>query len=172
MPMSMAELKEADRIDAWSRRQSLAHRKECRDKGCAGKTHIWWITRHPKTRPEVANETAIKFVISQQACEILEMRLVAGDLRWLPGERAAYDQRGKTERETLLQRVSERVEERLPLRVGRTPRRKNKEATPEITRTLDEKFPLPDKPPATGRRYPEPETALDWVDSLTSRRSY
>lgn len=160
MVMGSKELKLAEQIDAWAREQARVHRRECRNSGCCGRTLVWWVTRHPDTSPRVANPTAVAFVVSQEVCTLLEMRLVEGQLPWLPGEAEVYADRAKA-RQELPKPVGRRVGETLPPRVGRSPRRKNPEPVKEVP--VNREVPR--------RENPSGET-LDWVDSLTSRRSY
>lgn len=170
--MTAKDIASTRRIEDWANEQVKLHRRECKESGCSGRSKIWWITRHPKTHPDIANKTAIDYVLSRQCCEILELSLVkrrqvgGAVLDWLPGELELNRSRTVEEKAQLLGRafLPSELPESTSVEVTsfRSPEREFLEVpAKKKPRTIQDNYPLQDKPRS------EP---LDWVDSLTRRR--
>lgn len=187
--MNSKDIESTRRIEDWSNEQIKLHRRECKDSGCCGRSKLWWITRHPKTHPDVANKTAVDFVLSRQCCEILELRLVKrrparpGEpaLTWLAGELELNRSRTIEEKAQLLGR------DFLPLVTSESTsvevtgftdsERKFLEVSPESPYSEQDSVESLKRRLAVLKKsgkYVEPKTAqqepVDWVDALTRRR--
>lgn len=160
--LSAHQIRQARQIEEWAHEQVTRHKRECRNAPeCAGKSKVWWITRHPQTPDEIANKTAVGYVVSRQACELLEESLVRGVLAWLPGERAAYRRRSQEDRYRLLGRP---VFQEVP------------EETTEVKKVSVRNFSDPEdsflevpRPKSHSAREETSGEVLHWVDSLTRR---
>lgn len=176
--MTAKDIDTTRRIEDWANEQIKLHKRECKDSGCIGRSKVWWITRHPKTHPDIANKTAVDYVLSRQCCEILELRLVkhrqvgGAVLDWLPGELELNRSRTVEEKAQLLGR--EFIPAELPESTDVSLR-----STSESQEVVPES-PRPKKTSGHTQRDLErmrnqalqvrDVETLDWVDSLTRRR--